>query len=48
LCTTVVRSTAKNRSDNFPSYPPDNRYSSDQVYWGGGVVIGLSDDKKNS
>ena len=35
LCTTVVRNTAQNSSDNFPSYPPDNHHGSDDVYWTG-------------
>jgi len=25
LCTTLVRNTAQNSYDNFPSYPPDNQ-----------------------
>jgi len=29
--------TAQNSSDNFPTYPPDNHHSSDDVYWGTGV-----------
>jgi len=36
LCTTVIHNTAQNSSDNFPSYPPDNHHSSDDVYWRGG------------
>jgi len=28
-------STEQNSSDNFPSYPPDNHHSSDDVYWMG-------------
>ena len=32
LCTTVVHNIAQNRSDNFPSYPPDNHHCSDYVY----------------
>ena len=35
LCTTVVHNTAQNSSDYFPAYPPDNRHSSDAVYWKG-------------
>ena len=31
LCTIVARTIALNRPDNFPSYPPDNRYCSDDV-----------------
>jgi len=27
----------QNSSDNFPSYPPDNHHSSDDV-WGGGYI----------
>jgi len=27
--TTVVHNTAQNSSDNLPSYPPDNHYTSD-------------------
>jgi len=38
LCTTVVHNTAQNRSDNFPSYPPDNHHSSDDVWRGGGTT----------
>jgi len=38
LCTTVVHNTAHNSSDNFPSYPPDNHHSSDDVYWRGGDI----------
>ena len=34
LCTTVVHNTAQhNTYENFPSYPPDNHHSSDDVYW---------------
>ena len=32
LCTIVAHSIAQNRPDNFPSYPPDNRHCSDDVY----------------
>ena len=32
LCTIVARNTAQNRPDNFPSYPPDNHHSFDDVY----------------
>jgi len=32
LCTIVVHNTAKNRSDNFPSYASDNHHCSDDVY----------------
>jgi len=28
----VARNIAQNRPDNFPSYPPDNHYCSDDVY----------------
>jgi len=35
LCTTVIHNTAQNSSDNFPSYPPDNHHSSNDVYWKG-------------
>ena len=45
LCTTVVHNTARNSSDNFPSYPPDNYRSSNNVYWGKGewrIVYTLS------
>jgi len=38
LCTTVVHNTTQNSSDYLPSYPPDNRRSSDDVYWKGGGV----------
>ena len=31
LCTVVARNIAQNRSDNFPSYPPDNHHCSDDV-----------------
>ena len=31
-CTTVAHNIAQNRPDNFPSYPPDNRHCSDDVY----------------
>jgi len=27
LCTTVAHNTARNKPDNFPSYPPDNHQS---------------------
>jgi len=40
LCTTVAHNTAQNSSDNFPSYPPDNHHSSDEVYWRGGAAMG--------
>jgi len=29
----VVDNTARNSSDNFPSYPPDNHHCSDDVYY---------------
>jgi len=32
LCTIVAHNIAQNRPDNFPSYPPDNRHCSDDVY----------------
>jgi len=32
LCTIVAHNIAQNRPDNFPSYPPDNHYCSDDVY----------------
>ena len=32
LCTTVAHNIAQNRPDNFPSYPPDNRHCSNDVY----------------
>jgi len=36
-------STALNSSDNVHSYPPDNHYSSDDVYqMGGGISVPLS------
>ena len=39
----VARNIAQNRPDNFPSYPPDNHYCSDDVYLReGGGSIGLS------
>ena len=28
----VAHNIAQNRSDNFPSYPPDNHHCSDDVY----------------
>ena len=28
----VAHNNAQNRPDNFPSYPPDNHHSSDDVY----------------
>jgi len=28
----TVHNIAQNRPDNFPSYPPDNRHCSDDVY----------------
>ena len=39
-----IHNTAQNSSDNFPSYPPDNHHSSDDVYWmgaGGNCVEGV-------
>ena len=40
LCTTVVHNMAQNNCDNFPSYPPDNHRSSDDVYrTGGGEAV---------
>jgi len=41
LCTTLVHNTAQNSSDNFPSDPPDNHRSSDDVYWRGGETLSL-------
>ena len=38
LCTNVIHNTAQISSDNFPSYPPDNHHSSDDVYWTGGEL----------
>ena len=32
LCIIVAHSIAQNKPDNFPSYPPDNRHCSDDVY----------------
>jgi len=32
LCTSVAHNIEQNRSDNFPSYPPDNHHCSDDVY----------------
>ena len=32
LCTIVAHNIAQNRPDNFPSYPPDNHYCSNDVY----------------
>jgi len=32
--------TTQNRSDNLPSYTPDNHYSPDDVYWRGGKKAG--------
>jgi len=47
LCTIVAHITAKNRPDNFPSYPPDNHHCSDDVYLReGGTLKGTwSSDK---
>ena len=40
VCIIVVHNTAQNSSDNFPSDPPDNHHSSDDVHWvGGGVCL---------
>jgi len=36
LCATVLHNTTQNSSDSFPSYPPDNHHSSDDVYCRGG------------
>jgi len=33
LCTTVVHNTAQDSSDNFPSCPPGNHHSLDDVHW---------------
>jgi len=32
LCTSVAHNIAQNRSDNFPSCPPDNHHCSNDVY----------------
>jgi len=32
LCTIVAHNIAHNRPDNFPSYPPNNHHSSNDVY----------------
>ena len=32
LCTIIAYNIAHNRPDNFPSYPPNNHHSSDDVY----------------
>ena len=32
LCNTVVHNTARSNSDNIPTLPPENHYSSDAVY----------------
>ena len=46
LCIIVAHNTAQNRPDNFPSYPPDNHLSSDDVYLReGGRQEGLLDHK---
>jgi len=37
LCTIVAHNIARNRPDNFPSYPPDNHHCSDDVYLREGV-----------
>jgi len=34
-----LSNTTQNSSDNFPSYPPDNRRSSDDVYWCGWMGV---------
>lgn len=39
LCTTVVHNTAQNSSDNFPSHPPQNHHSSNDVKWRGGEQL---------
>jgi len=36
----LIYNTPQNSSDNFPSYPPDNPHSSDDVYWRGGECQG--------
>ena len=36
---TELSNTTENSSDNFPSYPPDSRHSSDDVYWSGWVCV---------
>jgi len=35
---TAVHNTTQNSSDNLPTYPPDNHYSSDVVYWMGQLM----------
>ena len=42
LYTNAVHNTAQNRSDNFPSYPPDNHHCSDDVYLREGEINPLS------
>jgi len=32
MCTIVAHNIAQNRPDSFPPYPPDDHYSSDDVY----------------
>jgi len=39
LCTIVAHNAAKNRPDNFPSYPTDNHHCSDDVYLRKGAGI---------
>jgi len=42
LCTTVIHNTAKNTSNNLPSYPPNIHHCSDAVYWRGGEISSCS------
>ena len=40
VCIIVNNSTAQHSSDSFPSDPPDNHHSSDDIYWvRGGVCL---------
>ena len=39
LCTIVAHNIARNKPDNFPSYPPDNHHYSDDVYLREGAAI---------
>jgi len=38
LYTIVAHNIAQNKTDNFPSYPPDNHHCSDDVYLRDGGV----------
>jgi len=43
----TVHNTAQSSSDNFPSYAPQNRHTSDDIFWRGGQthrVKGVTDN----